>query len=42
MVALDDEEKPKKIPGLKLETEEEINNWSEALKRKENRKKLSN
>ena len=40
MVALDEDEKPKKIPGLKLETEEEINDWSEALKRKENRKKL--
>ena len=42
MVALDENEKPKKIPGLKLETEEEINDWSEALKRKENRKKLNN
>ncbi len=38
MVALDENENPKKIPGLILETEEEIANWSEALKRKERRK----
>lgn len=42
MVALDDQEKPKKIPGLKPETDEEINNWNEALKRRKNRKKMNN
>ena len=41
MVALDKDENPKKIPGLILETDEEINNWSEALKRRENRKKAN-
>lgn len=38
MVALDENEKPKKIPSLKLETEEDINNWNDALKRREKRK----
>ena len=42
MVALDDDEKPKKIPGLRLETEEETNNWNEALKRRERRKMMPN
>ena len=42
MVALDDNEKPKKIPGLRLETEEETNNWNEALKRRERRKMMPN
>ena len=42
MVALDENENPRKIPGLILKTEEEINNWSEALKRRERRKILNN
>ena len=42
MVALDDNEKPKKIPGLRLETEEETYNWNEALKRRERRKMMPN
>ncbi len=42
MVALDENENPKKIPGLILETDEEINDWSEALKRRERRKNLNN
>lgn len=42
MVALDEDEKPKKVPGLILETDEERNDWNDALKRKERRKKLNN
>ena len=40
MVALDENEKPKKIPGLTLETEEETQEYNEALKRRERRKIL--
>lgn len=35
MVALGDDEKPTKIPGLSLTTDDEIKEWSNALKRKE-------
>jgi len=42
MVALDEKEKPKKIPGLTLETEEETQEYNEALKRRERRKNLNN
>ena len=37
MVALDENEKPTKVPGLILETEEDKENWVQALKRKEHR-----
>ena len=39
MVALDENEKPKKIPSLILETEEEKKEFENALKRKERRQK---
>lgn len=42
MVALDENEKPRKVPGLILETDEELKDWNDALKRKERRKKLNN
>lgn len=35
MVALGDDEKPTEIPGLLITTDEEIKEWSNALKRKE-------
>ena len=35
MVALGDDVKPTKIPGLSLTTDDEIKEWSNALKRKE-------
>lgn len=37
MVALDENEKPAKIPGLILETDEERDAWNNALKRKKHR-----
>src|SRR5690554_3515755 len=33
LVALDDDENPKEVPGLLLETEEEKREWEEALER---------
>ena len=37
MVALDENEKPTKVPSLILETDEDKQNWVQALKRKEHR-----
>ncbi len=37
MVALDENEKPTKVPGLILETDEERDAWNNALKRKQHR-----
>jgi len=37
MVALDENEKPTKVPSLILETDEDKHNWVQALKRKEHR-----
>lgn len=37
MVALDENEKPAKVPGLILETDEERDAWNNALKRKKHR-----
>lgn len=37
MVALDENEKPVKVPGLILETDEEREAWNMALKRKQHR-----
>lgn len=37
MVALDENEKPTKVPGLILETDEERDAWNNALKRKKHR-----
>lgn len=40
MVALDENERPTKVPGLILETDEEREAWNNALKRKQHRKEF--